>query len=181
MTAISPEDPEGSEKLVTSYCDQFSNSDICKEMVKDIASSTHSGKEKIDGKLFKSTDAFTQLYWLIWRAGIITWTDYATLAIRFVQIIVLGVLFGIIYLRDYGSPYVGLIDNPDTCKNDTNNGTGSGPPIQSSDIMNINGALFICLTQNSFTFVFLVVLALPLIVSQWRVEHYSGLYAWFGI
>lgn len=176
VLSIDPANPEETKKIVSNACKIYNESKFYDETEMLINKNQNLNKNDNDLKKvleFKQPGYAKQIYWLFWRALIINYKDPLGLLIKAVQVIVLGIIFGLIYLRVPAEPYIGAIQSCDA----DGQPTGGLPITQTPDIININGALFIMLTNSSFTYVFFVVTVFPMLLPIWRIENGKGLYS----
>ena len=176
VLSIDPANPDETKQIVRECCDSYLHSSFYEkqqeEIRKQLSGQVSFGDIK-DISTFDRPGLMKQTYWLFWRSMIINYRDPLVIFLKVAQVIFLGIIFGVIYLRVPAEPYIGV---EETC---TSNGTkipGSAPSTYTADIANINGALFILLTNSSFTYVFFVVTVFPLILPIWQIEHFAGLY-----
>lgn len=166
-TAVEPGNVAESEEKISRICDTHEDTPDYQQLIKEI-------------KIIQATSmpakfnpvAFgTQIYWNFWRSVIINYRDPMVVFIKIFITLMIALIFGLIYLNPNSDGiYVG--EQYSYC-----NANGShGPPIRAADIMNINGGLFVSLTNQSFSNVFAVVGVFPFIIPIWRIEHYMGLY-----
>merc|ERR1712170_130261 len=153
-TAIVPGQVEESEQKVKDICNKLESTDSYKKLVQDI-------KIVQPGKMpskFNPVSFGNQVYWNFWRSLIINYRDPMVVGIKILITLMIALIFGLIYYAPSDGTYIA-----ETVSSCISNGTSyvNGPIIRAADIMNINGALFVSLTNQSFSNVFAVVGIFP--------------------
>lgn len=166
-TAIEPLNVEASEQKISEICDILENTESYQKLINDI-------KIVQPGNMparFNPVGFGTQVYWNFWRSVIINYRDPMVIGIKIFITLFIALIFGLIYLNP-NPEGIYVAEMFSACYE---NGT-VGPIIRAPDIMNINGGLFVSLTNQSFSNVFAVIGVFPFIIPIWRIEHYMGLY-----
>ena len=123
---------------------------------------------------FKRANICKQLIWLFWRSTIINYRDPMVCIVKILNTTAMAIIFGLIYLNKNPGHYLGAIEKCDQ----SGSSIPDAPPLTTtSDILNINGSLFILLSLSSFPMVFFVTTVFPVMLPAWREEYYGGLYS----
>lgn len=137
--AIQPGNEEKCRMQSSMFCDKFGSSEPAAEVLKEIRlNETHgSGISYANGgsSAFKRQNPykaswFAQFRALFWRSWLSTVREPLLLKVRIIQTLMVSILLGIIYL---------------------------GQELTQEGVMNINGALFLIITNLTFTSLFGVV------------------------
>jgi ATP-binding cassette, subfamily G (WHITE), eye pigment precursor transporter len=136
-------------------CDGYAQSEYSHELRKDIDESN----SKVTGSsvIFKSetnesgykSNSFTQLRWLTWRNVIATVRNPMDTKIGIMQAIIIALLFGLIFLQQ---------------------------ELTQEGVQNINGVLFLFITNMSFSNMFAVINSFPAELPIFYREHQNGMY-----
>lgn len=176
--SIDPANKSETEEKVAKYCEIYKNSKVFLQSKQNIDKINASQLNDVGWKKaleFDTAGFGKQIYWLFWRSMIVNYTDPLVLLIKIIQVVILSVIFGIIYLRVPALPYIGAIES---CIPGTNESNPNGNPnYNTPDVINLNGAIFIMLTNSSFTYVFFVVTVFPLMLPIWVIENGKKLYS----
>ncbi len=103
-------------------------------------------------KSYKASN-FTQFKWLMWRNAVSSSRDPRETRINLVQTIAFAVLFGLIYFR--------LV-------------------CDQTGVQNINGVLFLLVTNTTFSNLFPVLTSFPFLIPIFLREHKNGMYNVFN-
>ena len=178
VLSIDPKNTEGSKEKLTKYCDIYANSTQHKNIENEVGKLTLniSNIEKPDYvQEFKRANLCKQLIWLFWRSMIINYRDPMVCTVKVLSNTFMALIFGGMYLKLDAGNYLGAIEQCDPV-----NGTALvGEPAlrTTSDIMNINGGLFMLLSLSTFPMVAFVTAVFPVMLPAWREEYYGGLYS----
>lgn len=123
-------------------------------MLNDIAETIPKDMERpvnftANTSLSYKTNSLVQLYWLVWRSFISSARNPMETRIMIVQTIFIAVLFGLIFLRQ---------------------------ELDQNGVQNINGVLFLLLTNSSFSNIFGVVNTFPAEIPIFLREHSNSMY-----
>ncbi|XP_071108651.1 protein white-like [Haliotis cracherodii] len=155
--AIVPGKEQESFDKVQSMCDAFRDSELTRIMSTDIMETSQKLRrassvvfeEAFDNEDRYDTSWFNQFSVVLWRSWISLFRDVVLFRVRVMQTVVISVILGLVYLdQEYNQ----------------------------EGVMNINGALFILITNASFTNMFSVVNSFPIEMSIFLREYGSGLY-----
>ncbi|CAF0819089.1 unnamed protein product [Brachionus calyciflorus] len=148
-----PSDKENSLNRINKICQGFDDSDLKKNLVKDIdeISNEYKGKESIhfNMKFEYKANFLTQMYWLLWREIIVNIRSPVALRVQLIQSIFIALLFGIIYFQ---------------------------LKINQKGIQNITSLLFLCESNNSFGSIFAVLNTFPAEIPIFIREHQNRMY-----
>ncbi|KAH3715726.1 protein white-like [Dreissena polymorpha] len=154
--AVRPGKETECKARIEQICDKFDESQICKEIVQDIKSVSENPKEEgiIIEEAFSGTSRYEASFFQQFRAVFArswktTYREPMLLRVRVIQTIFLGLMLGLIYLQ---------LD------------------IDQQGVMNINGVLFLMLTNMTFSNVFGVLNSFPLETPIFMREYGIGLY-----
>jgi ABC-type multidrug transport system permease subunit len=103
----------------------------------------------VQNELSYKTNSLTQLGWLMWRSSISMLRSPMETRIQAVQTLVLGIVFGLIYLRT---------------------------TLDQRGVQNINGVLFLLITNASFSNLFGVINTFPAEIPIFLREHNNAMY-----
>ena len=157
--AILPTEVDECKKKVQAICNGFDQSVYTNQLKLDIANSSYGGGnfsavdflQAISEK--KSSDyktgSWNQLRWLLWRASLGSARNPMETKITVIQTIFIAIVFGLIFLRQ---------------------------KIDQSGVQNINGVLFLFITNNSFSNMFPVINSFPPEIPIFLREHQAGMY-----
>ena len=95
------------------------------------------------------TGSLNQLKWLLWRSFLGSSRNPLETKISLIQTVVIAVLFGLIYLR---------------------------LKVDQDGVQNINGVLFLLITNQSFSNLFPVINSFPAEIPIFLREHHAGMY-----
>jgi len=148
--AISPFDREKSLETVKFICDGFETSTFAQDLKKEIADSNQSSRVEIrsDSSSIK-TNTFNQLKWLMWRDGLSSIRNPLETKILISQTVVIALMFGLIYLN---------------------------LKVDQEGIQNINGVIFLLVTNSSFSNMFPVLNSFTPMVPLFLRENKNGMY-----
>ncbi|KAL8603575.1 hypothetical protein ACOMHN_022527 [Nucella lapillus] len=154
--AIVPGKEEDCRSKVNAICDAFGETKEADDINRSIQAISAESKGNADlmQEVFSSESRYEagwsqQFISVLWRSWISLMRDIVLFRVRVMQTLVVSVVLGLIYLQlDY-------------------NQTG---------VMNINGALFLLITQASFSNMFAVVNSFPNEITIFLREYGSGLY-----
>ncbi|KAK7066126.1 ATPase activity protein [Halocaridina rubra] len=157
ILAIQPETEQECKKFVTECCDAFDSSTVGQEVVAtaklNITSSKANGRDSNAVEVRKESTYkaswLNQLGAVFKRAALENIREPGVLKSQLFQIIVTGLLVGLIYM---------------------------GQELTNDGVNNINGAIFIMLSQNSFGFTFSVLQTFCVTLPIFLREHFSGMY-----
>ncbi len=148
--SISPTDREKSLETVNFICDGFEKSTFNQDLKKEISDSNQLAKVDLnqDSSSIK-TNSFNQLKWLMWRDGISTVRNPLETKILISQTVVIALLFGLIYLN---------------------------LKVDQEGIQNINGVIFLLVTNSSFSNMFPVLNSFTPMIPLFLRENKNGMY-----
>lgn len=154
--SLIPGQEEDCTNRIQLICDTYSKSESCSlinSSIKDINDTGYNSpsQENVEnlGKRYKAT-VYEQFLIVLWRSWLTIIRDPASLKIRGVQTIMVAIIFGLIYLRQ---------------------------EINQQGVMNINGFLFIVVTNLSFSSQFVVINIFPMELPVFQREYDSKLYS----
>lgn len=149
--AISPFKREECIATVKKICEGFDKSTYREQMRDDIESIKKDSN--IEERKFKrnkyNVGSFSQLKWLMWRDSKNTYRDPRETQITFIQTILFAVFFGLIYLQI---------------------------TLDQTGVQNINGVIFLVITNTTFSNLFPVLNSFPLLLPIFYREHKSRMY-----
>lgn len=155
LSIISGQDDECYNRI-NLICDSFSKSERCKltsSSIKDINDEASTSTNPITlpkyGKRFEAS-RIQQFCMVLWRSWLTVIRDPASLRLRAMQTIMISLVFGLIYLRQN---------------------------LDQEGVMNINGFLFILVTNMSFSSQFIVINIFPMEIPVFQREYDSKLYS----
>ncbi len=125
------------------------------QLKNDIENEKHQASEThsiLKVKSYKASN-LTQFSWLMWRNAISSSRDPRETRINLVQTIAFAVLFGLIYFR--------LV-------------------CDQTGVQNINGVLFLLVTNTTFSNLFPVLTSFPFLIPIFLREHKNGMYNVFN-
>ncbi|KAK7066131.1 ATPase activity protein [Halocaridina rubra] len=155
--AIQPEKEEECKKFVESVCDAFDGGSIGQEVLesaKDNAKSSMNGSILREDQIKVQKSPYKVSWWsqfkaVLYRAVIENIREVMVLKVKLFQTVLIGLLIGLIYLdQEYDQ----------------------------DGIQNMNGAMFILITQTSFSNVFGVVNTFCNELPIFLREHFNGMY-----
>lgn len=149
-----PTNKEKSKEVVKAICDAYDQSECCNEVKNDIKESSDHGELKstsftANQKSAYKSNSFTQLRWLVWRSFISSARNPMDTKINFIQTIMIAILFGLIYLQ---------------------------LKLTQEGVQNINGVLFLLITNTSFSNMFGVLNSFPAELPIFYREHQNSMY-----
>jgi len=153
--AVEPGKEEDCRQKIKKICEAYYASPECEHARRIIDDSTfHEDGAMFEEESFGNISPykaswFRQLRVVLWRCMLNNLREPAVFRVRLLQVTVLGIIFGLVYLHQ---------------------------PIDQFGLTNINGALFLMQTQMTFGFIFNVVLAFPPEFPVFLREHFDGLY-----
>nr|UOU03354.1 ATP-binding cassette subfamily G-like 4 [Brachionus rubens] len=152
--AIMPSNKEKSKDIVKKICDGYDESEYCKQVLDNIKqvnneSSFKSVKFQSEQKSSYKAGTFTQLRWLIWRSFLSTIRNPMETKILAIQSAFIAIVFGLIYLR---------LD------------------LNQEGVQNINGVLFLLITNASFSNMFGVLNSFPAELPIFYRDHQNSMY-----
>lgn len=153
--AISPTDKENCLARMNKICDAFEVSSNKNEMTEEISNLyDDKAQNKLDVINFKEeisykSSFFTQMRWLLWRNLVAIKRNPFAFKIQLIQTMVISILFGLIYFQ---------------------------LELSQKAVQNINGVLFLCLTNNSFSSLVVVLNTFPAEIPLFIREHQNRMY-----
>nr|QNH67970.1 ATP-binding cassette transporter subfamily G-like protein 4 [Brachionus plicatilis] len=152
--AMIPGRKEESEKTINKVCSGFQESLHCSTLTQDLIEANSMAQNpatsiKLKNRMSYKANIFVQFIWLLWRSFLSTIRDKLSFQIAIVQTIVIAVILGLIYLQiEYNQ----------------------------AGVQNINGIIFLFLTNTSFSNMFSVINTFPVEIPIFLREHQNGLY-----
>lgn len=116
------------------------------------ASELSSSSQLLKGKITYKASGLTQFGWLLWRSALSTSRSPIETRILAIQTIFIAIMFGLIYLRS---------------------------KLDQQGVQNINGVLFLLITNSSFSNIFGVVNSFPNEIPIFLREHSNAMYRVF--
>lgn len=153
--AVTPGFEDSSRQTIKTICNQFSVSDYAKEVDVVVQYEFHMGRASEHSSFivrtnFKEIFFWTKLYWLTYRSFIDILRNPTVQCLRILQKVAIAVMVGLCYL-----------------------GTDA---LTQNGIQSVQGALFLFVTENTFTPMYSVLAAFPEDVPLFLREYRSGLY-----
>nr|BDX53025.1 Scarlet [Dorcus rectus] len=153
--ALTPGFEETSKQTIKSICNQFAVSDYAKEVDVVVQYEFHMGRASEHSSFivrsnFKEVFCWTKLSWLTYRSFIDILRNPTVQALRILQKIGIAIMVGLCYL-----------------------GTVS---LSQNGIQSVQGAIFLFVTENTFTPMYSVLVAFPDDIPLFLREYRSGLY-----
>lgn len=154
--AIVPGKEKDCRAKVKGICDDFEASQPYLQMKEEIKTGSAQVSQSFVENTLNNTSRYgasllQQVKSVFWRSWITNIRDPLIVRIKFVQTIFFSVILGLIYLK-------------------------TDDEYSQQDIMNINGAIFVIITNLSFTNIFSVLNVFPLEIPIFLREYGSGLY-----
>ncbi|XP_054160065.1 protein white-like [Oppia nitens] len=151
--AVLPNSEQQSKQKIHSICDQFANSTYASEALPKQTVDTNGDDfdrltKQERGSVYK-TNWFVQFWVLLCRSTLSTMREPMLTKIRIIQTIVISIVFGLIYWQ---------------------------LEVNQTGIMNINGALFLLVTNMNFSSVFGVVNTFCAELPIYHRDHSNGMY-----
>ncbi|XP_013386693.1 protein white-like [Lingula anatina] len=159
--AIKPGQVDTCKQRVNEICDGYDSSPFSKAIQDNMAEQGQENGDNffldaaISGKAVYKANWFQQFRAVFWRSWLTMVRDPMAYRIRTIQSIFIAVLLGLIYLR----------------QPDKNEGY-----YDQSAVQNINGLMFLLLTNNSFANMFPVINTFPLEIPVFKRDHNNGMY-----
>nr|QNH67903.1 ATP-binding cassette transporter subfamily G-like protein 4 [Brachionus rotundiformis] len=152
--AIMPSEKQESKERVKRICDGYNSSKFCQEVMENVKKIN--GEQNLKSASFQSkmnsaykTSWFNQLKWLIWRSFLSTSRNPMETRILAIQTLFIALIFGLIYLQ--------IEDNQE-------------------GVQNINGVLFLLITNASFSNMFGVLNSFPAELPIFYRDHQNSMY-----
>jgi len=153
VLAIQPGREEESKDEVKRICHQFTKSKEGQELLEQVAEEesaiTETGQQDADSRSPYKASWPAQFRALAWRNALALIKEPLLVKVRIIQAIVIALILGVIYL---------------------------GQDLDQSGIQNINGALFVVITNMSFGNIFAVVNVFCAELPIFLREHWNGMY-----
>nr|UOU03362.1 ATP-binding cassette subfamily G-like 11-2 [Brachionus rubens] len=155
--SILPNEREQCLERVNKLSIAFENSknydDIKKEINKNYVSQFDLNECSSNNFLKSKSSICREIKWLFWRHMIDFIRDPLAFRVLFTQTFLMGIIYGMVYLNQ---------------------------KIDQSGIQNINGVLFICILNNSFSSIFAIVNTFPKEIPLFVRENQNGIYRVFS-
>nr|QUF59469.1 ATP-binding cassette transporter Abcg-like5 [Brachionus angularis] len=153
--AMVPTRREECEQIIEKVCINFEKSNQMAYLNEDLKKanempSNPNTKISLKNKISYKVNVFVQFIWLLWRSFLATIRDPFSTQIAVVQTIFIAVLLGLIFLR---------------------------LKYDQSGVQNMNGIMFLFLTNMSFTNMFSVLNTFPAEIPIFLREHQNGMYS----
>lgn len=162
LLAIVPNSEESCRNMITLVCDTFASSEIGTKLAVEAETNVSSSKpDFLRGWSNESSNSYpralspykaswyAQFKAVFWRSWISVWKEPVLIKVRMLQTLMVAFLIGIIY---FGQNY------------------------DQDGVVNINGAIFICITNMSFQNVFAVISVFCSELPVFMREHFNGMY-----
>nr|UOU03355.1 ATP-binding cassette subfamily G-like 5 [Brachionus rubens] len=155
--AMVPSRREESEKIINKICDSFESSTLNGFLQQDLEEankmpSDHNRAIKLKNRISYKVNVCVQFIWLVWRCFLSSFRDKFTTQIAIVQTIFIAILLGLIFLR---------------------------LKYDQAGVQNMNGIMFLFLTNTSFSNMFSVINSFPVEIPIFMREHQNGMYMVF--
>ncbi|XP_059178882.1 protein white-like [Physella acuta] len=156
--AIVPGNEEECRKRTKSICDAFLVTEQASNMATQTKELMQQAKARNSDPIFEDILAgnsryevswFVQMRYLFWRSWISMFRDVILFRVRIMQALTLAIVLGLVYFQ---------LD------------------VNQKGVMNINGAIFLLITNTSFSNMFAVVNSFPLELGVFLREYGSGIY-----
>ncbi|XP_044261652.1 protein white isoform X2 [Tribolium madens] len=155
LLAIVPEKEESSRQAVNLICDKFERSNIGVKIALEAATAEREGGYYdiwINGESFKSpykASCWAQFKAVLWRSLLAVFKEPLLIKVRLLQTLIISLVIGAIYF---------------------------GQVLNQDGVMNINGVLFVFLTNMTFQNVFAVINVFSGELPVFLHEHRNGMY-----
>nr|QNH67900.1 ATP-binding cassette transporter subfamily G-like protein 1 [Brachionus rotundiformis] len=152
--AMIPGKREESEKTISKVCSGFQESVHFSTNAQYLLEANRMAENpetriKLKNRISYKANIFIQFIWLLWRSFLSTIRDKLSFQISIIQTIIIAILLGLIYLRiEYNQ----------------------------AGVQNINGIIFLFLTNTSFSNMFAVINTFPVEIPIFLREHQNGMY-----
>jgi ATP-binding cassette, subfamily G (WHITE), eye pigment precursor transporter len=156
--AIIPADKENCIKRINGICEGFEKSRMKTNLINEIEEINNRYESKncapdeiinFREEIAYKSNFFTQMYWLLWRNLISLGRNPMAFRVQVVQSVFISALFGFIYFQ---------------------------LKFNQKGVQNMTGVLFLCLTNNSFGSMFIVVNTFPSEIPIFYREHQNRMY-----
>ncbi|XP_045114554.1 protein white-like [Portunus trituberculatus] len=155
LLSVEPGRVNACKQLIHSICDAFEESNLGKAVMKEVTANQRLQNHQNDFLSFREendspykTTWGTQFQWVIWRSWLETIREQRLIQIRFLQVIAMALLLGLMYFRE--GPYV--------------------------DVMSINGAIFVLISNMTFQNATIVINTFCSQKELFLREHHNGMY-----